>query len=128
MLERRINVFDVRFGFDELVAHHMQHDFGHAAGLAVARALKDHVFHFRPAQVLHPLLAQNPGDGVGHIALATAIWADDRSYAFTCKNEVSIVRKGLEACDFEAFKLEHWCPSFDAGGDGHQNRLFAEAI
>jgi hypothetical protein len=35
-----------------------------------------------------------------------------------------MVRKGLESCDFETLKLEHRCPSFDAGGDGHQKVTF----
>jgi len=35
-----------------------------------------------------------------------------------------MVREGLESRDFEALKLEHRCPSFDAGGDGHQRVHF----
>ena len=103
----------------------MQHNFRHAAGLAVARPLKDDIFHFGAAQVLYPLFAQNPGDGVGDVAFAATVRPDNRSYSITCEDEVSIVGEGLEARDFETSKLEHRCPSFDAGGDGHQRRLFA---
>src|SRR5262249_2185662 len=108
----RIDIFDVRLFFSRLVAHHVQHDLGHAARWTIARALKDNVFHLAAAQVLHALLAQNPGDGVGDVALAAAVRPDDRSYAITSEAKVSMIREGLEPCDFEALKLEHRCPSF----------------
>src|SRR5437016_520667 len=57
--------------------------------------------------MLHPLLAQDPGDRVGNVALAAPVGADNRSYAITGKDEVSMVGKGLKARDFEASKLEH---------------------
>jgi hypothetical protein len=88
--------------FDELVSQQVQNDFRHSAGLAVARSLKDHVLHFGAAQMLDTLLAQNPGDGVGNIALAAAIWAHNAGYAVTSEDEVSMIRKGLKARDFEA--------------------------
>src|SRR6185503_14397712 len=120
LLERGIDVLNIRFVFNRFVAKQMQHDLGHAAWWAIARALKNHVLHLAATQVLHALLAQDPGDCVGHVALAATIRADDRGYAFPGKDEVSVVREGFESCDFEALKLEHRCPSFDAGGDGHQ--------
>ena len=88
--------------FDDLVSHQVQDDFSHATGFAIARALKDDVFHFGAAQVLDALLAQDPGDSVGNIALAAAIRADNAGYAITSEDEVSMVRKGLKARDFEA--------------------------
>ena len=101
----------------------MHHHFGHAAGRTIPRALKDHVLHLTATQVLDTLLAQDPGNRVGDVALATAVRPDNAGYAFTCEAEVSMVREGLESCDFETLKLEHYCPSFDAGGDGHQRAL-----
>ena len=57
--------------------------------------------------MLHALFAQNPGNRVGNIALAAAIRPDNARYSITSEDEVSMVRKGLEARDFEASKLEH---------------------
>jgi len=37
--------------------------------VAITRALKDYVFHFGAAQMLDTLLAQDPGNRVGNIAL-----------------------------------------------------------
>ncbi len=44
------------------VADEMQNDFRHSRSLALARALKNDVFHFLAAQRLSFLLAQNPRD------------------------------------------------------------------
>jgi hypothetical protein len=49
-----------------------------------------------------PLLAQNPGDSVGNIALAAAIRADNARYAITSEDEVSMIREGLKARDLKA--------------------------
>jgi len=65
-----------------------------------------------------------PGDRVGNVALAAAIRPDNRRYSLAGEAKVSMVCKGLESRDFEALKLEHRCPSFDAGGDGHQRVTF----
>src|SRR5262245_1273171 len=102
----------------------MQHDFSHAARRAIARALEDHILHLAAAQVLHALFAQNPGDRIRDIALSAAVRPDNAGYAITSEAKVSMVREGLESRDFEALKLEHRCPSFDAGGDGHQRATF----
>src|SRR6185437_14856356 len=107
LFECRIDILNVRLVFDCFVAHHVQHDFRHTARLTIARALKDHVLHLAAAQVLHPLFAQNPGDSVGHVALAAAVRPDNRSYPVTSEAKVSMVREGLESCDFETLKLEH---------------------
>ena len=48
------------------------------------------------------LLAQHPGDRVGNITLAAAVWPYNSGYSITCEDEVSVVGKGLEARDFEA--------------------------
>ena len=36
------------------------------------------VLHAVPAQTLRALLSHDPGDGVGHVALAAPVWTDDR--------------------------------------------------
>ena len=95
-----IDLFNVWLAFADLVAHQVQDDFRHSAGRPVARSLKDHVFHLRAAQMLDTLLAEDPGDGVGHVALAAPVRPDDGGYSVTGKDEVSMVRKGLKARDF----------------------------
>ena len=97
-----INVFDVRLVFDDFIAFKVQNNFGHSTRRAIARALKDHVLHLATAQMFDALLPQNPGDRVGHIALAAAVRSDNSSYAVTSEDEVSMIRKGLEARNFEA--------------------------
>src|SRR6185503_10822741 len=47
-----------------VIADEMQDDLGHSRRLAVACALKDHVFHFAAAQLLSALLTEYPRDGV----------------------------------------------------------------
>ena len=101
LFQSGIDVFDVRFVFDGFVALQVQNHFGHSTRRTVARALKDHIFHLAAAQMLHALFAQNPGDRVGHVALAAAVGSDNSSYAVTSKDEVSMIRKGLKARDFE---------------------------
>ncbi len=78
----------------------MHHHFGHAACGSIARALKDDVFHLSAAQMLNPLLAENPGDGIGNIALAAAIRPDNGSYAITSEDYFGVIGEGLESSDF----------------------------
>src|SRR5688500_13222253 len=91
----------------------MQDNFSHTVRLAISRALKDDVLHFAAAQVLDPLLAQNPGNSVSDVALAAAVWTNDGCYAFACEEDFSVVRKGFESGYFEAFQFEHArvCPN-----------------
>ena len=91
----------------DFVAHHVHDDFGHAAGLAISRALKDHVLHCAAAQMLDALLAENPGDRIGDVALAAAVWPDDGGNSVTCEENFGVVREGFEAGNFEAFQFEH---------------------
>ena len=92
---------------DDLVPNHVHDHFGHAAGWAIARALKDDVLHSAAAQVFDTLLAQDPGDGVGDIALAAAVWPDDGGNSVTSEENFGIVREGFEAGNLEAFEFEH---------------------
>ena len=54
-----------------------QLDFGEPDRLVGRRAVKDHVLHPLAAEHLRALLAEGPADGVGQVALATAVRADD---------------------------------------------------
>ena len=55
--------------------------FGGGAGLARVAAVEDDVLHLVAAQALGALLAKHPGDGVGDVALAAAVGADNRGDA-----------------------------------------------
>ena len=90
----------------------MQNNLGHPARRSIARALKNDILHFRAPQMLDALFAQNPGNRIGNVALAAAVWANNGGYTFTGKDEVGVIREGLEARNFETSKLEHRCPSF----------------
>ena len=50
--------------------------------------------------MLNPLLAENPGDGVGNVAFAAAIGPDNGSYAITSKEYFGVIGEGLESSDF----------------------------
>ena len=102
LFQSGIDVFDVRFVFDDFIALQVENNFGHSTRQTVARALKDHVLHLAAAQMLDALLAQNPRDCVGHVALAAAVRSDNSSYAVTSEDEVSMIREGLKARNFEA--------------------------
>src|ERR1051326_5733815 len=102
LFKRRIDIFNVGFTLNYFIAHHVQHHFGHAARRPIARTLKDDVFHLAAAQMLDSLLAQHPGDRVGHVALSATVGPDDARYSVSSEDEVSMVGKGLEARYFEA--------------------------
>jgi len=74
--------------------------FGHPASGSVARTLKDDILHLRTTQVLNPLLAENPGDGIGNVAFTAAIGPDDGSYAIPSKEYFGVISEGLESSDF----------------------------
>ena len=65
-----------------------------AVGLRRIAAVEDHVFHLVAAQALRALLAHHPGDGVGDVALAAAIRADDRRDALV-EGQLPIDRKTI---------------------------------
>ena len=58
LLELGIDIVDIRFRCVDFITDQVHDDFGHAAGRAVARALKDDVLHLAAAQVLNALLAE----------------------------------------------------------------------
>jgi hypothetical protein len=74
-------------------------DFSHAHWSAVSAAIKDDVFHLFAAEGFRALLAENPGDGVGNIALAAPVRAHDGGDA-PVEGEFRPVGKRLETVDF----------------------------
>ena len=85
----------------------MEHDLGHAAGLAVLGALKNDVLHLAAAQRFGALLAEHPRYRVGDIGLAAAVRADDRGDAAASEDYLSVVCKGFKTGDLETLELEH---------------------
>ena len=84
-------------------------DLGHAQGLVGVGAVEDAVFHLRAAQRLGALLAENPADGVGDVALAAAVGADDGRHA-GFEVEAGLVGKALEADHFEPLEDHEHSP------------------
>ena len=70
---------------------------------ALVRAAEDDVFHFRAAQVLRGLLAEDPADRVGNIRFSGAVRAHDRRHT-AVKFQHGLVREGLETLQFECFQ------------------------
>jgi hypothetical protein len=79
-----------------------QADFSGRARLARVAAAEDDVLHLVAAQALGALLAEHPGDGVRHVALATAVRADDGRDAMV-ESQLCPVGKRLESVDVKAF-------------------------
>ena len=92
---------------NSLVAQHVHDDFSHATWFAVSRALEDHILHGAAAQMLDALLAQDPGDGVRDIALATAVGSDNGGNSLPSEEYFGVVREGFETGNLEAFQFEH---------------------
>ena len=77
---------------------------GDAELFARRRAGENDVFGFCGAQVSDVLLAEHPADGVGDVALAAAVRADDGRDA-RVKLDDDLIGKRLEAVGFETFEL-----------------------
>ena len=77
-----------------------QADLSRRHGPARPRAGEDHILHARAAQRLGRLLAQHPADGIGDIALAAAVGADDDRDA-RIEHDARAVREGFESLDFQ---------------------------
>jgi hypothetical protein len=84
-------------------------DFGEAQGLARVGAAEDHVLHLRAAQRRGTLLAEHPADGVGDVALAAAVGADDRHHA-GFEHEAGPVGEALEPVDFQRLQVHAESP------------------
>jgi hypothetical protein len=79
-----------------------QADFGGGSRLARVAAVEDHVLHAVATQALGTLLAKDPGDRVGHVALAASIGADNRGDPLV-EGKLRAFGEGLEAVNLEAF-------------------------
>ena len=71
-----VEILERRRGHDSLEVGDGKRDLGHAELLALGAAVEDDVLHLLRAHVLGRLLAQNPPDGVAHIALAAPVGPD----------------------------------------------------
>jgi hypothetical protein len=84
-------------------------DFRHAHGSAVSTAIKDDIFHLFAAKGFRALLAKNPGDGVGDIALAAPVRADDRSNTGIVNRDLSLFRERFKPNHLDTSKFQHKC-------------------
>ena len=83
---------------------HGQCHLGHSQGLALFRAVENHVCHLTTTQRLGRRFAQHPADRVDHVGLAAAVRADDARHPLG-KLEHGLVGKRLETLDLERFKI-----------------------
>src|SRR5690606_7860271 len=72
--------------------------------LSLVGTLEDDVLHLAAAQRLRALLAQNPADRVGDIALAAAVWPDDRCYS-RVEMQLRRVGKALKSVNLEFLEM-----------------------
>ncbi len=80
-----------------------QSNFSRGGRLSCVAPPEDHVFHAIAAQALGALLAQDPRQGIDHVALAATVGADDgRDAVVEC--ELRSIRKALEARDLETIQ------------------------
>jgi hypothetical protein len=52
------------------------------------------------------LLAQNPGDGIGNIALSAAVRSNDSDNSRTFERHLHFVGEGFETLDLDSFQLK----------------------
>ncbi len=74
-----------------------------AGGLAGIGPAEDDVLHLLATQALGALLAEDPGQGIGDVALAAPVGPDDGGDAFV-EGELRSVGKGFETGQFESFE------------------------
>ena len=58
-------------------------------------------------QVFDALLAEDPRDCVGHVALAATVGANDGCDSVSSEDYFGVIGEGLEASDFQALQFEH---------------------
>ncbi len=78
-----------------LVPREGERNFGETEGLSPTVASKDEIIHPIAAQELGALFSQGPADGVGDVALAAAVWSNDRGDP-GLKGKFDLVREGFE--------------------------------
>ena len=92
-----------------------ERDLGHAEGRAVAGAGEDDVLLLAGAEEAQALLAEHPADGIGDVALAGAVGADDGGDA-GAELEGGLRGEALESLEREAFDVHGSGPHGDAAG------------
>ena len=88
----------VRVG--DLDAGDLQVHLGHLQRLPCLAAVEDDILHGRTTEALGALLAEHPGDGVGDVALAAAVGADDARHA-PFERDLLPVAEALESDDLD---------------------------
>ena len=105
-------VDEVRAGarhFKSRPGHLLQHaaepqpDFGGRRRLARIAAVADDVFHLLAAKTLGALLAHHPRDGVGDVALAAPVGADNRRHALV-EGELRAIGERFESVNLKTFE------------------------
>src|SRR6267142_6797037 len=88
------------------MAREPEGDLGQAHRMPSLAPVEDDVAHVLRAKAPRALLADDPGDGVGDVALAASVRADDRGDALS---ELEFGGRGerLEAVQLELLKPEH---------------------
>src|SRR6202011_2768927 len=71
--------------------------------LARVAGAEDDSFHLLAAQAFRALLAHHPRDGVGDVALAASVGADNRGHPLV-EGQLGPVGKRFEAVDFKPFE------------------------
>src|SRR5208282_2358635 len=101
-LSRRVGIGScINLGVNQSQRH-----FGHARGVAVARAGENHVFHARAAQRFGRLLPEHPGNRVRDIRLPAAVRPDDGGDAFAMELQFRAIAERLESQDLQLLKFE----------------------
>ena len=83
------------------VVQHQRH-LGEAHLIPLLRATEDNVLHLRAPEALGALLAHDPADGVGDIALSRAVGAHDGGDILP-EVQDGLVREGFKALNFQRF-------------------------
>src|SRR5687767_107263 len=84
-------------------AAELEPNLGGRPWLTGVAAVEDDVFHLLAAQALGALLPQYPGNGVGYVALAAPVGADNRSDALV-EGKLRPFGKRFETGNFETLK------------------------
>ena len=75
-------------------------NFRHPHRSAVARPVKDDVFHLFAAERLGALLTQHPGNGIGNVAFAAAIWTNDGRDTVIVDGDLAAIGERFKADNF----------------------------
>ena len=84
-----------------------QADFGGCRWLPGITAVEDDIFHSFAAQALGALFAKHPRDGIGHVALAAPVRADNRGDTLI-EGQLRSIGKRLKPGYFEAFQAHSY--------------------